>query len=271
MPDTIDAGSQTQAGASDTQINESTSTSTPEPSGPISLTDDALITWEGAKEPVKFSNLRGLQSQFTKVSQAKAKYERDLRERDQQIQQLRTAIQQAQGRKQQQSAPDPFADLKQLPYLKGEEAAGLAQSIFKELSTRDQILQVMAQKIAQMEQGFGTIRQERTAQQFDRQIKDVLQELDLDPEYLEDAKAYYLAHEGDDLDEKFPEMYKAHVEKRRAIEARIAQRRRETARQTPFVPGKGGKTAANRELDFAGKSAKEQADMLWDSLQASST
>lgn len=238
------------------------------PRGPHTLTDDDLVNWEGAKEPVKFGNLRGLQSQFTKISQKNARYEAELKAERARVQQYEQALRQQNGNGGRQAQPDPFEKIKALPYLTGEEAVGVSQQIMGEISRRDQILTVMAQRIQQQDRILQNLNRSHTGQSFNAKINSVLNDLGLDPEYIDDAKAFYLAHEGEDLDEEFPEMYKKHVEKRRAIDARLAQKQREAARNKPFVPGKGGRSATTGELNFAGKSAKEQADMLWDSLQS---
>lgn len=255
------------------QSNPGTDTSQAQPQGqgqtptPISLNDDSLVTYEGAKEPIKFSNLKGLQSQFTKVSQAKAQFEKQARQQAAELAQARQALAQYQ-RQSQGQPPDPFAEIKGLPYLSGQDAAGVLSKFKGEFTQRDQILMVIAQKLLNLEKNNSVMSRERANQQFETKIKTALTNLGLDPDYADDAKAFYLAHEGDDLDEVFPDLYKQHVEKRRAIEARVQAKAKETARLAPFVPGKGGLGSTTGQADFAGKSAKEQADMLWGLIQS---
>jgi hypothetical protein len=250
-----------------TQTQVETQASPQTAAGPIELNDDALVTWNGAKEPVKFSNLRGLQSQFTKVSQTKAKLERQYQEAVERNKTLEAAIQRAQqsGRSQQQPS-DPFAKIRELPYLTGAEAADTVSAITAELGRRDQILQLMAHKIVELQDGYSNLNRNHSTQSFEKKLSGWVDSLGLDPDYVEDARIFYLAHEWED-DSEFPELYKAHLEKRSGLEQRKTAARREAARKQPFVPGKGGLSATTGEANFAGKSPKEQADELWPLLE----
>ncbi len=249
---------------------QSTPSQSATPGGPVVLSDDALVTWEGAKEPVPFKSIRGYQSQFTKTSQKMAKIEKAYQEAVKRNQQLEQAIGSARSTQpQSQNQPvDPFAKLRTLPYLTGEEAVETVQAITKEIQTRDRILQLMAHKLAELEQGYGNLNRTNTNQSFDKKLKKWVEGIGLDAEEdMEDARIFYLAHEWDDEDE-FPELYKAHIDKRNKAEQRRAQARKEAAKMKPFVPGRGGLTATTRQVDFAGKSAAEQADELWPLLNS---
>lgn len=269
MPENVSTTGVTPTGSQETapQTQVETTLAAPQtPSGPIELNDDALVTWNGAKEPVKFSNLRGLQSQFTKVSQTKAKLERQYNEAVERNKALEAAIQRAQSSQRPTQQADPFEKIRQLPYLTGAEAAETVSAITAELGRRDQILQLMAHKIAELQNGYSSLSKTHSNQSFEKKLSGWVESLGLDPEFVEDAKIFYLAHDWDD-DSEFPDLYKAHLEKRASIEQRKAAARREAAKTKPFVPGKGGLSATSGEKSFAGKSAQEQADELWPLLQ----
>lgn len=259
-------------GTIDTAVNTAgdagnTTVTTPNPT-PVSLTDDALVTYEGAKEPVKFGNLRGLQSQFTKVSQAKSKLEQDLGAREARIKELEAAIQRASRSNQPQQA-NPLDKIRELPYLSGEEAAGVVGNVLQMIKQRDLAIRLMVDKYSKLEQVVNNLNQTHTTTAFDSKINRFLDQMGLDPEYAEDAKIFYLAHEGDGLDDEFVERYQRHLETRTAIEKKRQQRLAEKARSAPFVPGRGGVGQAAKPIDFAGMSPAEQAEIMFNAMNAS--
>lgn len=266
--------------AAGSQTTESQSTPSPTPvaqpsaapSGPLTLSDDSEVIWEGAAKPVKFSELRGLQSQFTKVSQARAALEKESKARADEVSRLQNALRVALGEQVQGPRVDPLDQIKTLPYVKGEELAQILRQRQGQDGQVMQVLQVMAQKIAEQQQMLQTLHSTHATKSFDEKINTSLRKLGLDPEdYSEEAKIFYLAHEGDDLDEQFPDMFSNYLKKRGEREKARQQRLREKARQVPFVPGKGGLTTASGETDMAKMSPKQIADSMWDALQANET
>ncbi len=247
-------------GGGTTQETAATATESTQ-SQPVTLTDDTLVTYEGAKEPVKFSTYRGLQSQFTKVSQEAAELKRKTAEYERS---LSARAQERHAPAQTPTQADFLSTLRDLPYLSGQEADRVVQRIGQEFQRRDQVLLALATKLQQAEGRLGTVYGEHAQGQFKNKIQTFLTDLNLDPEeYAEEAEIFYLAHEGENLDQDFPRLFKNFLDKRASVRKAKEAKRLQEARTKPFIPGKGGQGSAQKPLDFAGKSAAEQADMLW--------
>jgi hypothetical protein len=245
-----------------------------EPATPsvMELTDDSLVRYPGAKEPVPFKNLRNFQAQWTKEAQRRAAVEAQLKQEQMLRQRYEQERQQASQAQRQGQQADVYDQLRQLPYLSGEDAVGVVQSIGAQLSQRDKIIYGMAQHLQKMEQRLNSVYDNHTSSTFDTKITGFLNEMGYDPQYYGDlAKELYLAYEGDDLDQEFPNIFRSRVEQiERAIEAkRQSALQRNRAR---FVPGKGGGAGPSKPLQFKGdESPSSIADQLWESLHPSGT
>jgi hypothetical protein len=254
--------SQTPTGGSPAQTGQQVTPS------PVTLKDDDLISYEGAKEPVPFKTLRGLQSQFTKVSQERSKLEsahqqatRQLQERDALIQRLQQAIG---GRAE--SGPDLLAQIRELPYLTGQDAVGVVGQLVQAIQTRDMALKLMAARIGEMGQQVSKLYDTHSSTTFDAKIGKFAKQIDGFPEKLiPRLKELYNAYEGDDLDEVFvEEIAKPWWNELQAEVRGLDKARVQAVRQKPFVPGRGQTPKVSKPLDFAGESADEQADKLWE-------
>jgi len=236
---------------------------------PISLTDDSLVTYEGAKEPVPFKTLRGLQSQFTKVSQDRSKlegtvkqYQSQLQERDSLINRLREAV----GARGGQTEPDLLAQIRELPYLTGQDAVGVVGQLVSAIQTRDMALKLMAARMGEIGQQVSQLHTTHLSSTHDAKIRSFAGQIDGFPEKLVPRlKELYNAYEGDDLDEVFveeiakPWWNELQAEVRGLDKARVA-----AVRQKPFVPGRGATPRVVKPADYKGESVDEQADKIWD-------
>jgi hypothetical protein len=254
--------------AQTTQVSSSGSTA---PS-PIDLAEDALIRIKGQEKPVKFNEyFKGFQSQFTKASQEAARLKAALQEREQRLKQYETERQRA---SQQQTAQNPqndvYAQLEQLPYLSGKDARAVVESIQGAITQRDQVLIAALKKIQTMEKMVSGLSENHSMQNFEGKISRWLQDGGYDPGYGDLAKEIYLAYEGDDLDNEFPQIFASRVkqiediwEKTRAAKVNAARQQR-----SPFVPGKGGQTGPSNPLKLDPRAShREVADQLWDAIQ----
>jgi len=239
---------------------------------PIELSDDALIKVKGSDKPVKFGeHVRGFQSQFTKASQRAAQLERQLQEHQAKVKAYEQQLQQRQSQQGGQQE-DVFAALRQLPYLSGEDAVEVVQSIGEQIRQRDQVLMGALRKIQQMEQLVGGLTQNYSTTSFDQKINRWLSEGGYPPEAANLAKEIYLAYEGDDLDDEFPRIFEQRWnEITKIIEARKAAAV-QAARRPAFVPGKGGAAGPSKPLEMKpNATAKEIAEQLWGSWNETGT
>lgn len=247
------------------------------PTGPLTLKDDQEVLFGEGGKPFKVSDLRGLQSQFTKVSQARAELDRQLKAQREDAARLQNALKVALGQAVQPPQSDPFADIKDRPFITGQQLAALmSQSqnqITSQLNPVGQVLQVMAQRLLALEGQFGTVAKDYSGRAHEQKIRGALSKIGLDPdEYFDEADIFYRAHEGDTLDEDFPSMFKEFVEKRTERQKRLKQQRMDQARQMPFVPGKGGFGSTKGDHGLTGKETpQELADKMWALMQGNDT
>lgn len=253
---------------------ENQSNTTPNPASEpqaIELKDDSLVRIPGVDKPVKWTDhVRGFQSQATKASQRAAELERKYNEAQQAIQRYEQQQRQAQAQQQPQQNPqgDFIGKLRSEPYLTGDMAAKVVENIITELNTRDQYTLAMLKEMKRLRDIVGGLNETSVMSGFDQKIGKWLDEGGYPKEYADLAKEIYLAYEGDDLDNEFPQIFKARVEQ---IEAAFEAKRRQAAdaaRKAPFVPGKGGTATPNKPLSLkVGNSAREDAEALWESMQ----
>jgi hypothetical protein len=261
--DSAPSGTNAAAEAPSSPANEPT---------PIELSDDALIRIKGSDKPVKFSDhVKGFQSQFTKASQRAANAERLLAERDAKLRALEQAQNQARSAPQAASE-DVFASLRQLPYLSGEDAVGVVQSIGEQLRQRDMVLMGTLKQLQSMKQLVDQLSSTHSAQSFESKINNFLSQGGYVPEYADYAKELYNAYEGDDLDQEFPQILSSRLEQLEKLIDAKRTAKVAAARRQPFIPGKGGNANPSKPLQVkADASAREIADELWESLSHSGT
>ncbi len=266
-------------------VNDTTSQQTPTP---IELTDDSYVKLPGQDKPVKYGeHTRGFQSEFTKKSQELAKIREQnarnealLQDRERRLQQMEQQSRQPQGTK-----PNPTADLvqaiKALPYLSGEDAARVTEHIVGQMSQfsgqleqRDQAIVMLYNQIQQIQKGLGGLNAQSATEAFNHKIDGWVKELDLPQEATDLAKEIYLAYEGDDLDNEFPNILKNRWAQ---IEAAITGRQRKQVEEArnrnlrSFAPGKGGTGTPSRPLNEGYKSARQIADEMFPLLNGQET
>lgn len=235
--------------------------------------DNVLVRIKGSDKPVKFGEYsRGFQSTATRAAQKAAQLERELaaeRQTRAQYERERQAWQQNQG---QQAQPDVYAQLRQLPYLTGEDAVNVVQNIGQQLQQRDAILLATLRQLQMLSDTVNGLNSTNQDQLFDAKINRFISEGGYPAEAAELAKEIYLAYEGDNLDEEFPQIFASRWEQiTRAIDAAKAAKL-SAARQTPFVPGKGGRANPSKPFQIDPKlRASETADLLWNALQQGET
>jgi hypothetical protein len=236
----------------------------------LDLTDgNRLIRVQGSDKPVKFSDhVRGFQAQFTKASQEASRLRKELET----VKQQQAKYDAERARQPQTPSPqnDALAALGQLPYLTGEHAVEVVRNIASAIQERDQVILGLAQRYQAMESQLQTLNSTRSQTDFDAYITKVLADGGFDPSLKDYAKRSFLAYEPEDtLWQEFPQIFAdemAGVTK--IIEAQKAQRVAAAKRQ-PFIPGKGGATGPSKPLQMKGhESAKDVADLLWESMQA---
>ncbi len=237
---------------------------------PIELKDDSWVKIPGSDKPVKYGDYyRGLQGQLTRASQGRSALEKE-------VERLRQTAQSTQENTGKPVTPNKrqqmINQLRQKTYLSGEEAAGVVDNILgdfeQDLGTRDQAIQLLAKKIVQMDGQLGNLRGESTTSKFSNTIKNGLKANGLPDDLSDFAEVIYLAHEGEGLENEFPALLKDHWEKYAQLVRKMDQEKVTNARRSR-LPGKGGQGSASKPMDFAGKSAKEQADAVWDMVQGS--
>lgn len=264
MPEAMTStdGQSTQVDQQTNSQTEQTSSQVAEPKV-LDLAEDALIRIKGSEKPVKFGDhVRGFQSQFTKASQKAAQLEKELQaeraQRQRYEQERQAAAQRSQGQ------PDVFEALRALPYLKGEDAVEIVQSIGEQIRQRDMVLLGALKQMQQLQKIVGGLHETSSGAAFEGKINRWLTDGGYPPEAAELAKEIYLAYEGDDLDEEFPQIFAerwGQLEK--IMEARRLSKIRE-ARPKPFIPGRGGDTKPSKPLEIDPRaSAKEVAERLF--------
>lgn len=240
----------------------------------IDLPDEnALIRVKGSDKPVKYSEIgRNFQAQFTKASQRAAQLEREIaQERELRLKYEQERLRTSQGQQQNQ-APDVFAQLRELPYLSGEAAAEVVQTISTQVKERDKVIMALAKKLQDMDGRLGGLYDNHTNQSFESKINKWVTDLGYGPEASEVAKEIYLAYTGDDLDQEFPRIFE---ERMKQLEGLFEARKRaslERARRQPFIPGRGGQTGPSAPIQLKpNASPREIADLLWEAGNGSGT
>lgn len=248
------------------------------------FTDDDLVRIPGQEQPVKYGELyKRLQADHTKKSQEVSKLQKALEKqqkewdttRAQQESYLKNLAASLLNKKETPTE-DPFRALESLSFLDGRTAAQLArtiqtqgiQPIIGAIQERDQIIRTMYQNMLQLQNVVQELNSRRADQDFDGKISKYIKDLDLPEEVADLVKEVYLAYEGDDLDDVFPDIMRSRWEQITAAVNAANKKRAEAARKKPFVPGKGGDGRPGGRVGLTGKeSAAQAADILWEQLQ----
>lgn len=250
----------------------------------VELTADSMVRLPGAKDPVKYGDYyRGFQSEFTKKATEAKRAAEQLAQYKTQLADYQRREAAFNGGSQQATKPEnPLATLagqiKSLTYLSGEDASKVVDSITQqigrydaELAKRDQALVLMYKQQQQLAQALQGITQRNTAGDFDRKINGWVRDAGLPEEAKDFARALYLAHEGDDLDQEFPTILQNYWTKVTGSFSAQRARAAQEARNRPFTPTKGGSGSPSKPLEIpANASSKQIADMLFPFISAQS-
>lgn len=255
------------------------------------LSDDHLVRIPGQSEPVKYGELsKRLQADYTRktqeASRLKQQYEREKAawgtQKAQEEQNLRSIAASLLAKQNQGSTPavnDPFAGLDKLQSLDGPTAAKLFNHIrengfsviAKAIGERDQVIQQMHNQMLEMNKTMTALQGKSSGSDFNSYISKTLTDSGLPPQAAEWAKEVYLAYEGPDLAQEFPEILSKRWNQLQGIYASSQKAKVDAARsQRSFFPGKGGQGSPSRGASLlkGNETAKDTADKLWDALQA---
>jgi chromosome segregation ATPase len=236
-----------------------------------------------------------VQAEYTKKTQELAEERKSWdAERTQQTQQLqqyaqqlqqqqyaRQAAQQQAQQTQQQSQQGQgntstmLDQLRQMPYLDGNTAAQLMERMIGEginplnqaLQQRDQALAKLYKDYKQLRDSVGQSQGKQAAQDLDARLTKVREEQGLpNTDVVNDLmRDVYYSHEGDTLDQDFPDMLRKRWE---GIQKVIRDSDRATAKkakESPF-PSKGGEVSPTSGKTGGYKSPEERANELWPML-----
>ena len=253
---------------------------------PAELTDDTLVRIPGQDQPVKYGELyKRLQADHTRKTTEAAKLRAALdkeradwgTQRQSEESNLKQLAAQLLQRQSRSTEPNPLDSIRELPYVDGKTAAGIVQ-LFQEqgiapivgaIQERDKVIQYLHQQVLSLAQAVNAIRGQGAEQAFDVKINGWLKDLDLPAEAADLAKEIYVAYEGDDLDQEFPDILKKRWESVVNAIRKLDKTRVDMAKKARFeVPGKGGAGVAGKLKGLRGdESAKETSDYLWEMMQ----
>lgn len=258
-PDDMGGG----GGSSDVSGGGSSSDTPAVADTPVDIDDNRLIRVKGSDKPVKFGDhVRGFQSQATKAAQARAAAERELATTRARLQAFEQERQRSANQAPRQA--DPYEALAQLPYLTGEHAVEVVRTIGEQIKQRDQVILGLLKQFKETQGIVNNLHRGSTNQQFEAKISKFITDAGLPPEASDWAKETYLAYEGDDLDQEFPQILSNRWEQLNRLFEAKRQAAINANRKTPFLPGKGGQTAPSKPLEVkANATAKEMADQLF--------
>ena len=225
-------------------------------------------------------------SEFTQLRQkdaaarraAEAKYQ----EREQQVaqreQQLMQAALELQRRSSGQPQADPFAKIRELPYVDGATVADLVHNlknndlggIVKAIKQRDQALQFMHSQIGELRKALDAVNGKSAEADFSGRLSKVRGELGLpDAEWAtEFLKDIYLSHQGDDLADEFPNMARGRLDTIRKAIRELDKSEAQKAKQLT-IPSSGGNVSPSLKLNEGYKTPAQLADELFPLLQDS--
>lgn len=242
---------------------------------------DGLYRIPGQAKPVKWDDYsKGLQGTLTKATQEaarlraeNAKYQKERQDYENRLNEYQRQQRLAEINKAKGSDAELVSTLRNLPYLKGDEAAYVVEGLYKKLGDyqgaleqRDFITLKLAETIKDLRSQVNTLMQTHSGGVFENKISGFLKDLNLSDDSVAGqlAKEIYLAYEGDDLDSEFPQIFQ---DRWNSLEENFAKRQKakvEAARKAPFVPGRGGVGNPSRPLQASGKeTAQEIAEKMW--------
>lgn len=263
-------------------VSSSVDTSPSNTPTPIDIGEDTLVRLPGMKEPVKYGDYyKNYQGEFTRKAQQAAETNRKYQALENEAKQVREEnaryrqhYQSQQTQTAQKQGASEIDQLKSLAYLSGEDAARVVQGLETKFQAREQregqlvqALGLLFQRLQQSEQKVNGLYNQSQSTGFESRIDETLKTLGIPAGFKDIAKEIYLAYEGDDLPNEFPNILKNRYDQIRTVLGEDNKRRADEARKQQFVPGRGGQGSPGKPLNnLATGSSKEVADALWESM-----
>ena len=208
------------------------------------------------------------QAEYTRKTQALADERRQWEaERTQQTQQL-----QQQATQGQQSHNTMIDQLRQMPYLDGATAAQLMERLVNEgINPLNQAIQQRDQAYSQLYKDYKSLRdivgasQGKQAQsELDARFVQIREQQGLpDNEIVRELmQDVYLSHEGQNLDQEFPDLLRKRWEGLQKAVRESDRKSVQQARTSPF-PSKGGELSPTSGKTGGYKTHEERTDELW--------
>jgi hypothetical protein len=226
------------------------------------------------------------QAEFTKKTQALADERKNWDgQRTQQQQQLQQYAQQLQQQQYAHKAAQQYApqqsqqpqssmldQLRQMPYLDGNTAAQLMERIVNEginplhqtIKQRDQALGQAYKDLKDLRDVVGRGQGKQAEKDLESRFVQLRQDNGLPDEEAvnELLRDVYYSHEGDDLNEKYPEMARGRIDGLRKVFRDMDRREAIKAKKSSF-PSKGGESSLTSGKTGGYKSPADRADELW--------
>ena len=248
------------------------------------LADDTLIRVKGQGEPVKFGDLsKRQQADYTRKTQQAQQLQATATRERQQLAAERARLEGiaaslASRQDGRGGDADPFlAELGKAEFIDGKTAVKLVQALQQQgfapianaIAERDKVITQLYQHVVQLSNTVKEMGGRFGQTDFDGKINNWLKEGGYPLEAADLAKEIYLAYEGDDLDNEFPQIFEARWNQIQTILDGQRKAKVDAARTLPKLPGRGGNGTASKPIGLKGtENAKQTADMLWDALQA---
>ena len=231
------------------------------------------------------------QAEYTRKTQALAeerkqwesertKQTQQLQQYAQQMQQQQYARQAAQNQAQsqqqgQQSQSTMLDQLRQMPYLDGHTAAQLMERMVNEginplnqaLQQRDQLITKLNKDYKDLSDRVGTHQGKQAEKDLESRFLKIREEQGLpDAEIVRELmRDIYLSHEGDSLDQEYPEMLRKRWEGIQKAVRDADRASAKAAKSSPF-PSKGGEVSPTSGKTGGYKSPQDRANELWPML-----
>jgi len=227
------------------------------------------------------------QAEYTRKTQALAddrrQWETQRGQQTQQLQQYAQQMQQQQYARQeqqksqqgQQSHNTMIDQLRQMPYLDGATAAQLMERLVNEgINPLNQAIQQRDQALSQLYKDYKSLRDSVGASQGKQAQEDLdhrfvqireqqgLPDNEIVRELMQDV---YLSHEGQGLDQEFPELLRKRWEGLQKAVRESDRKSVQQARTSPF-PSKGGELSPTSGKTGGYKTPEERTDELWPML-----
>ena len=208
------------------------------------------------------------QQQQTQLQQ----YAQQLQQQGQTQTQQQQQYQQQQGQQGQQSM---LEQLRSMPYLDGATAAQLTERIVNEgiqplqraLGQRDQALAEVQKLYKGLRDQVGASQGKQAERELDARFVQLREQHGLPDEEVinELLKDIYYSHEGDDLNQVYPDMAGGRIDGLRKAFREMDRRDAAKVKQSPF-PSKGGEMSPTMGKTEGYKSPEDRANELWPML-----